>query len=172
MRFPLGGAERPATGAEVGGGGGGRMGSAMTGGGRSGAAPVIGGVVGGANVATDAAWVGSGNAAGAGAPTGAISAAGDGARKVAPPRFSVMGVPAGGGNSRVMPASMARRPASKRALRILIARLVVRVTRPETHTMRAVIKTKNSATKVKATTNAVLVPGSGGLGAVPPGRSS
>ena len=83
-----------------------------------------------------------------------------------------MGVPAGGGKSRVMPASMARRPASKRALRILTARLVVRVTRPETNTMRAVIKTKNSATTVKATTNAVLVPGFGGLGAVPPGRSS
>ena len=144
----------------------------MTGGGRSGAAPVIGGVVGGAKVATEAPSVGSGNAAGAGPPTGAMRAAGDGARKAVPPRFSVMGVPAGGGKSRVIPASMARRPASKRALRILIARLVVRVTRPETHTMRAVIKTKNSATNVKATTNAVLVPGSGGLGAVPPGRSS
>ena len=53
MRFPLGGAERPATGAEVGGGGG-RMGSAMTGGGRSGVLAVIGGVLGGAKVATDA----------------------------------------------------------------------------------------------------------------------
>ena len=171
MRFPLGGAERPVTGADVGGGEG-RMGSTMAGGGRSGVLPVIGGVVGGAKVATEAVWGAPCNAVGADPPTGAMSAAGDGARSVAPPRFSVMGVPAGGGKSRVIPASMARRPASNRALRILTARFVVRVNRPETHTMRAVIKTKNSATNVKATTNAVLVPGSGGLGAVPPGRSS